>query len=176
MGLYSSRLHPAAPLLQGECSLSPATPPVPVPTPVSSSPVPAEGSHPAGKSTAVDNKPPASCFLLCPQTPWLTTEPALAGRQPCPHPLLWSLLLPSHILLIPQLGSQVTSPSTTWPDLGRAAVNWEGLMRPQRSPPFLIPACRASGARCGGDRGSQGGEGSSPLPVYLLWNAAELLT
>lgn len=85
--------------------------------------------------TAADNKLTASCLLLCPQTPWLIMEPALAGCQPCPHPFLWSLLPLSHSLLSPQLGSQVTSPPTTWPDLGGRRLGGPNEAREVPSPP-----------------------------------------
>lgn len=107
------------------------------------------------KSAVADNKLTASCLLLCPQTPWLAVEPALAGRQSCPRPFLWSLLLPSHILLSPQLGSQVTSPPTTWPDLGGRRLGGSHEATEVPSPPTSkSPACHDMVARCGEDLGS----------------------
>lgn len=81
--------------------------------------------------------------------------PALAGYQPCPHPLLWSLLPPSHILLSPQLGSQVTSPATIWPDLSGRQLGGPQEVTDVPSPPTSnLPACYEMLARCGEDPGN----------------------
>lgn len=82
-------------------------------------------------------------------------EPALAGCQPCPHPLLWNLLPPSHILLSSQLGSQVTSPPTTWPDLSDRQLGGPHEATEVPSPPtWNSPTCHDMVARCGEDLGN----------------------
>lgn len=96
-------------------------------------------------------------------------EPALAGRQPCPRPLLWSLLLPSYILLGPQLGRQVTSPPATWPDFSsRQQGRPHEATEVPVSPTLKSPVCHVTVARCGEDPGNRGCTGSSPVPIYTL--------